>query len=101
LRGKSGHRSAPDGSGIYHLHVGAAGASRLAARMIVKPRLIEPNGSIAWAAKSVTNVAQHRDELTKINAIRIHHGLGHRIGQHVQEFRFELTPVHEISLLVA
>jgi hypothetical protein len=33
--------------------------------------------------------------------IRIYQRLGHGIGQHVQEFRFELTPVHWISLLVA
>ena len=40
LRGQSGHRSTPDGSGIDHLHVSVAGASQVVARLSIKPRLI-------------------------------------------------------------
>ena len=45
LRGQSGHRSPSDGSGIDHLHVSATGATQVAARLSLKPRLIGPNES--------------------------------------------------------
>jgi hypothetical protein len=100
MRGQSGYRSAPDGPGIDNLHVRAAGASQVAARLSLK-RLTETNGRTARALERVANFAQHCDKFANVNAVRIYHSLGYRIGQHIQEFRFELTPVHGISLLVA
>jgi hypothetical protein len=59
LRGQSRHRTAPDGSRIDNLHVRAAGASQIAARLSLK-RLIETNGRTVRALKCVPNFAQHR-----------------------------------------
>ena len=54
----------------------------MAARLSLK-RLIETNGRTVRALERVANFAQHYDELTNVNAIRVYHRLGHGIGQHV------------------
>jgi hypothetical protein len=82
MRGQSSYRSAADGPGIDNLHVTAAGASQVAARLSLKP-LIETNGRTVRALERVPNFAQHRDELANVNAIRIYQRQGYGIGQHV------------------
>jgi len=51
--------------------------------MSLKLRSIEPSACTARALDCVPNIAQHRDQLAKVNMIRIHRCLGYGIGQHV------------------
>jgi hypothetical protein len=53
-----------------------------------------PNGRVGLARESAADFAQHRDERTEVYPIRLHHCLRHGVGQHVQQFRLRLNPVH-------
>src|SRR4029077_2311280 len=63
-------------------------------------RPLSPAARAARGGERPADLLQHRLELVRVDAVGVHQGADDRIGEHLLEHWFAMTPVHGNSLLV-